>query len=55
MLNHANFATPNPVVFSSGPTPKTPTAAVAPSATAAVISATATTSRQIQFGLKLQF
>jgi hypothetical protein len=55
VLNHANFTTPNPVVFSSGPTPKTPTAAVAPSATAGVISATSTTSRQIQFGLKLLF
>ncbi len=54
-LNHANFTTPNPVVFSSGPTPKTPTAAVAPSATAGVVSATATTSRQIQFGVKILF
>ncbi len=54
-LNHSNFTTPNPVVFSSGPTPKTPTAAVAPSATAGVVSATATTSRQIQFGMKILF
>jgi hypothetical protein len=55
VLNHANFTTPNPVVFSSGPTPKTPTAEVQPSPTAGVVSATATTSRQIQFGVKLLF
>jgi hypothetical protein len=55
VLNHANFTTPNPVVFSSGPALKTPTAEVEPSSTAGVVSATATTSRQIQFGLKLLF
>ena len=55
VLNHSNFTTPNPVVYSSGPTPKTPTAEAAQSPTAGVISATATTSRQIQFGLKLLF
>jgi hypothetical protein len=44
-LNHTNFATPNPVVFTS--------AGSAPVSTAGVISATSTTSRQIQFGLKL--
>jgi hypothetical protein len=55
VLNHSNFTTPNAVVFGSGPTPKTPTAAVAQSPTAGVVSATATTSRQIQFGLKLLF
>jgi hypothetical protein len=55
VLNHSNFTTPNPVVFSTGPTPKTPTVAAAQSPTAGVISATATTSRQIQFGLKLLF
>ena len=55
VLNHSNFTTPNAVVYSSGPTPKTPTAAVQPSPTAGVISATSTTSRQIQFGLKLLF
>jgi hypothetical protein len=42
--NHANFATPNTVVFSS--------ASAAPSATAGLITATSTASRQIQFGLK---
>jgi hypothetical protein len=55
VLNHANFTTPNPVVYSTGPTPKTPATAAAISPTAGVISATATTSRQIQFGLKLLF
>jgi hypothetical protein len=55
VLNHSNFTTPNAVVYSSGPTPKTPTVEAAPSPTAGVISATATTSRQIQFGLKLLF
>ncbi|MEA2257724.1 MAG: hypothetical protein QOJ51_549 [Acidobacteriaceae bacterium] len=55
VLNHSNFTTPNAVVYSSGPTPKTPTAAAVGSPTAGVISATATTSRQVQFGLKLLF
>jgi hypothetical protein len=55
VLNHSNFTTPNPVVFSTGPTPKTPTTEAQVSPTAGVISATATTSRQIQFGLKLLF
>jgi hypothetical protein len=45
VLNRVNFATPNPIVFSSG--------AVSPSA--GLITATATTSRQIQLGLKLLF
>jgi hypothetical protein len=55
VLNHSNFTTPNPVVYSSGPTPKTPTVEAQESPTAGVISSTATTSRQIQFGLKLLF
>ncbi|HZY62932.1 MAG TPA: carboxypeptidase-like regulatory domain-containing protein [Edaphobacter sp.] len=58
VLNHTNFATPNPVVFSSGPTQGTvanQTAPVVPSPTAGVITATATNSRQVQFGLKLLF
>ena len=58
ILNHTNFATPNPVVFSSGPTQGTTanqnTVAVA-SPTAGVITATANNSRQIQFGLRLLF
>jgi len=47
LLNHANFGTPNPVVFTS--------ASATPAPTAGVITATSTTSRQIQFGLKLLF
>ena len=47
VLNHANFGTPNPVVFSS--------ASSSPAPTAGVITSTSTTSRQIQFGLKLLF
>lgn len=45
ILNHANFNTPNPIVFTS--------AASGPSSTAGLITSTTTTSRQIQFGLKL--
>ncbi|MEO8735325.1 MAG: carboxypeptidase-like regulatory domain-containing protein [Edaphobacter sp.] len=58
ILNHTNFATPNPVVFSSGPTQGTTAnqkAAIVASPTAGVITATSTNSRQIQFGLKLLF
>ena len=47
VLNHTNFNTPNPVVYTA--------AGSLPSPTAGVISSTATTSRQIQFGLKLLF
>jgi len=45
VLNRSNFGTPNAIVFSNG--------AVSPSA--GLITTTATTSRQIQFGLKLVF
>ena len=45
VVNHANFGTPNTVVFSAAATPPAPTAGV--------ITSTSTTSRQIQFGLKL--
>jgi hypothetical protein len=44
MLNHANFNTPNAIVF---------TPALSP--TAGVITSTSTTSRQIQFALKLRW
>ncbi|HEY3841146.1 MAG TPA: carboxypeptidase-like regulatory domain-containing protein [Bryobacteraceae bacterium] len=44
-LNHPNFGTPNAIVFSSGTV----------SSTAGLITSTATTSRQIQFGMKLTF
>jgi len=45
LLNHTNFGTPNPIVFSSG----------AASPSAGLITSTATSSRQVQFGLKLTF
>jgi Carboxypeptidase regulatory-like domain len=57
VLNHANFATPNAIVYTTGPTATTAgqsTAGVV-SPTAGAISATSTTSRQIQFGLKILF
>ena len=47
VLNHTNFLTPNEVVYSS--------ASTTPSPTAGVITATSTTSRQIQFGVKFIF
>ncbi len=47
ILNHTNFLTPNPVVYSSA------TSGISP--TAGLVTATETTSRQIQFGAKLQF
>ncbi|HWY06858.1 MAG TPA: carboxypeptidase-like regulatory domain-containing protein [Candidatus Acidoferrales bacterium] len=45
VFNHTNFNAPNPVVYAA--------ASGGPSPTAGVITATTTTSRQIQFGLKL--
>jgi hypothetical protein len=47
ILNRTNFSTPNEVVYTSA------TSGISP--TAGVVTATATTSRQIQFGAKLQF
>ena len=47
ILNHTNFSTPNEVVYTS--------AASGISPTAGLVTATSTTSRQIQFGAKLQF
>lgn len=55
LLNHTNFTTPNPVVFSTGPTPAKPATAAVVSPTVGVITATATTSRQLQIALKLLF
>ncbi len=55
VLNHTNFTTPNAVVFSTGPTPAKPATAAVLSPTAGVMTATATTSRQLQFALKLLF
>jgi hypothetical protein len=45
VLNHANFAEPNAVIFQGNNY----------SSSAGVITSTATTSRQIQFALKLLF
>lgn len=45
LFNHTNFNTPNPVVYAS--------ATGAPSPTAGVVTSTATSSRQVQLGLKL--
>jgi hypothetical protein len=47
LFNRTNFNNPNPVVYAS--------ATGGPSPTAGVITATSTTSRQIQFGLKLMW
>jgi hypothetical protein len=47
ILNHTNYLTPNEVVYTSA------TSGVSP--TAGVVTATSTTSRQIQFGAKLEF
>jgi hypothetical protein len=47
ILNHTNYLTPNEVVYSSA------TSGISP--TAGLVTATSTTSRQIQFGAKLQF
>jgi hypothetical protein len=54
VLNRTNFGIPNPVVYAAAPgSGVSPTSAI--STTAGVITATSTTSRQIQFGAKLQF
>lgn len=47
ILNHSNFGTPNEVVYSA--------AGTTPSPTAGVITSTSSSSRQIQFGIKLLF
>jgi hypothetical protein len=47
ILNHTNLSTPNEVVYTSA------TSGISP--TAGVVTATSTTSRQIQFGAKVQF
>ena len=49
LLNHANFNTPNLIVF----TPPTATNPSGLSGTAGAITSTSTSSRQVQFGLKL--
>ncbi len=57
ILNHTNLQLPNEVVYSTGPTQGTLAnqSAVAVLGSPGIISATANTSRQIQFGLKLLF
>ncbi|MGB6696274.1 MAG: carboxypeptidase-like regulatory domain-containing protein [Terracidiphilus sp.] len=55
VLNRANFSTPNAVVYSTGPTPAKLSTAAALSPTAGVLTATSTTSRQLQFALKFLF
>jgi hypothetical protein len=60
ILNHTNLLTPNEVVYSSAPAVTTSggVQTVTPSTvspTAGVVTATSTTSRQIQFGAKLEF
>ncbi|MBV8477352.1 MAG: carboxypeptidase regulatory-like domain-containing protein, partial [Acidobacteria bacterium] len=47
LLNRANFNTPNLITFTSS------TSGTKPSGTAGAITSTSTTSRQVQFGLKL--
>ena len=59
VLNHTNLQTPQATVYTAGPTQSTAAAArnATPvlSPTAGVITSTASTSRQIQLGLKLLF
>jgi hypothetical protein len=52
-LNRANFGPPNATVFTNGITTTSTVPAISPAA--GLITATATTSRQIQFGLKMIF
>jgi hypothetical protein len=57
ILNHTNLQLPNEVVYSAGPTQGTPAnqTAAATFGSPGVISATATTSRQIQLAAKILF
>ncbi|MCU1253319.1 MAG: TonB-dependent receptor domain protein [Edaphobacter sp.] len=56
VLNHTNFTTPNAVTYASAPTLASGTYTLPSiSSTAGVITATSTSSRQIQFGVKLVF
>ena len=54
ILNHTNFLTPNEVVYAAAAASGASSISN-PSTTAGLITATSTTSRQIQFGAKLQF
>jgi hypothetical protein len=53
LLNRANFNTPNLIVFT--PTSLVSPTEIQPSGTAGAITSTATTSRQVQFALKVLF
>jgi hypothetical protein len=53
LLNRANFGPPNATVFTNGTTTASTVPTISPAA--GLITATATTSRQIQFGLKVIF
>ncbi len=60
IVNHSNFLTPNEVVYTSAPTISSSSGVetLTPSSispTAGVVTATSTTSRQIQFATKFQF
>ena len=56
ILNHTNLSTPNEVVYASAPSAVIATSTPSGiSPTAGLVTATSTTSRQIQFGAKLQF
>ncbi|MEA2261621.1 MAG: hypothetical protein QOJ51_4446, partial [Acidobacteriaceae bacterium] len=56
VLNHTNFTTPNAVTYTSAPTLVSGTyTQPSISSTAGLITATSTSSRQIQFGVKLVF
>jgi len=53
LLNRANFGPPNATVFTNGTTTTSTVPAISPAA--GLITTTATSSRQIQFGLKMVF
>jgi hypothetical protein len=53
LLNRANFGPPNATVFTNGTSTASTVPAISPAA--GLITTTATTSRQIQFGLKIVF
>ncbi|WP_420239395.1 carboxypeptidase regulatory-like domain-containing protein [Telmatobacter bradus] len=56
ILNHTNFSTPNEVAYNAAAASSLGTTTTSgTSSTAGVITATSTTSRQIQFGAKFQF
>ncbi len=54
VTNRVNFRNPSGAIFSSGPSTAPPSGMVS-TGTAGVLNLTNTSSRQIQFGLKLLF